>query len=160
MKKEKKLKICVDGGSRGNPGLGACAAVFFDSEGEILREEGKYLGRCTNNFAEYHGLRLALQAAARLGAEELEVFSDSELLVRQYGGEYRIKDETLAGIMAEIKKTASGFKKVSLSHIPRAKNKEADRLVNQILDNARHAPAGVDKTLAKENAAGKQPRLF
>ena len=160
MKKEKKLKIFIDGGSRGNPGHGACAAVFFDSTEAILREEGKYLGRCTNNFAEYSGLRLALGAAGRLGAEELEIFSDSELLVKQFSGEYRIKDAALAGMMAEIRKAAAGFKKISLSHVKRAKNKEADRLVNQILDNAKHVAPAVDKTLAKENAIPRQPELF
>ncbi|MDO8805220.1 MAG: ribonuclease HI family protein [Elusimicrobiota bacterium] len=160
MKKEKKLKIFIDGGSRGNPGHGACAAVFFGSSGAILREEGKYLGRCTNNFAEYSGLRLALAAAGRLGAEELEVFSDSELLVRQFSGQYRVKDETLAGIMAEIRKAAAAFKKISVSHVKREKNKEADRLVNQILDNAKHVPPAVDRILAEENAAPRQPKLF
>ena len=160
MKKEKKLKIFIDGGSRGNPGHGACAAVFFDSSGAILREEGKYLGRCTNNFAEYNGLRLALAAAGRLGAEELEVFSDSELLVRQFSGQYRIKDETLAGIMAEIRKAAGAFKRISLSHVKREKNKEADGLVNRILDNAKHAAPAVDRTLAEENSTAKQPGLF
>lgn len=160
MKKERKFRIFIDGGSRGNPGHGACAAVFLDAAGAIVREEGKYLGRCTNNFAEYSGLRLALGAAGLLGAEELEIFSDSELLVRQFSGEYRIKDETLAAMMAEIRKAAAGFKKISLSHVKREKNKEADRLVNQILDNAKHAAPAVAKTLEAENASSKQPRLF
>lgn len=150
MKKEKKLRIFIDGGSRGNPGPGACAAVFFGADGAVLREEGKYLGRCTNNFAEYGGLRLALAAAGRLGAEELEIFSDSELLVRQYSGEYRVKDAALAGLMAGVRKAAAGFKKVSLSHVPRDRNREADRLVNRILDDARKAPPALDRELAKE----------
>ena len=160
MKKEKKLRIFIDGGSRGNPGQGACAAVFWGHTGTILCEEGKYLGRCTNNFAEYHGLRLALAAAARLGAEELEIFSDSELLVRQFSGQYRVKDATLAGIMAEIRVAAAAFKKVSLSHVPRARNTDADRLVNQILDNARHAAPVLDESLAKEKFSRGQPELF
>jgi len=156
MKKEKRLRIFIDGGSRGNPGHGACAAVFFGADGAILREEGKYLGRCTNNFAEYSGLRLALAAAGRLGAEELEIFSDSELLVRQYGGEYRVKDETLAALLAEIRSAAAGFKKIMVSHVPREKNKDADRLVNRILDDARRVAPALDKALAKENAASQQ----
>ena len=160
MKKEKKLKIFIDGGSRGNPGPGACAAVFFEGSGAIICEEGKYLGRCTNNFAEYHGLRLALSAAAGLGAQELEIFSDSELLVRQFSGQYRVKDANLARIMAEIRTAAAVFKKVSLAHVPRAQNADADRLVNQILDNARHAPPGLDKSLAEDNSVGRQPELF
>jgi ribonuclease HI len=160
MKKEKKLRIFIDGGSRGNPGHGACAAVFYGAGGEVLCEEGKFLGRCTNNFAEYGGLRLALTSAARLGASELEIFSDSELLVRQYGGQYRIKDEVLAGLMSGIRAAAAHFKLISVSHVPRAKNKEADRLVNQILDNARHAAPALDRQLAKENAAPRQRELF
>ncbi len=160
MKKEKKLEIFIGGGSRGESGHGACAAVFLDSSGEILREEGKYLGRCTNDFAEYCGLRLALQTAGRLGAEELEIFSDSELLVRQFSGESRVEDPALAGLMAEVRKAAAAFKKLSLSRVKRDKNKEADRLVNQILDNARRVAPAVDKVLARENAPLKQPRLF
>ncbi|OGS12613.1 MAG: hypothetical protein A2234_05755 [Elusimicrobia bacterium RIFOXYA2_FULL_58_8] len=160
MKKEKKLRIFIDGGSRGNPGPGACAAVFFGQAGKIICEEGKYLGRCTNNFAEYHGLRLALAAAGRMGAQELEVFSDSELLVRQFSGQYRVKDATLAGIMADIRASAANFKKVSLVHVPRSGNTDADALVNRILDDARHAPPAVDAALAQENASCKQPELF
>ncbi|MHB0997579.1 MAG: ribonuclease HI family protein [Elusimicrobiales bacterium] len=159
MKKEKKLRIFIDGGSRGNPGHGACAAVFLGADGAVLREEGKYLGRCTNNFAEYGGLRLALAAAARLGAEELEIFSDSELLVRQYSGQYRVRDAALADLMAGVRKAAASFKKVTLSHVPREKNREADRLVNRILDDARNAPPALDRSLAAENAAAR-PELF
>jgi len=154
MKKEKRLRIFIDGGSRGNPGHGACAAVFLGPDGAVLREEGRYLGRCTNNLAEYNGLRLALAAAGRLGAEELEIFSDSELLVKQYAGDYRVKDAALAALLAGVKKAAAGFKKVTLAHVRRDKNKEADRLVNRILDDARNAPPALDKTLAKENGVG------
>jgi ribonuclease HI len=156
MKKEKKLRIFIDGGSRGNPGHGACAAVFFGSDGAVLREEGKYLGRCTNNFAEYGGLRLALAAAARIGAEELEIFSDSELLVKQYSGEYRVKDAALSALMEEVRAAAARFKRVTLAHVPRERNKEADRLVNRILDDAKHAAPALDKSLAKENAGQKE----
>ena len=132
--KESKLVIYIDGGSRGNPGHGACAAAMFDSRGKLLAEEGKYLGRCTNNFAEYNGLYLALSAARRLGAYSLEIFSDSELLVKQFSGEYKIKDPVLRGLMAEIKKAAAHFVKLTLSHVPRSKNTHADELVNKILD--------------------------
>lgn len=150
MKKEKKLRIFIDGGSRGNPGHGACAAVFLGADGAVLSEEGKYLGRCTNNFAEYCGLRLALAAAGRLGAEELEIFSDSELLVRQYSGEYRVKDAALAELMAGVRKAAARFRKVVLAHVPREKNREADRLVNRILDDARRVPPVVERALSRE----------
>ncbi|OGS52349.1 MAG: hypothetical protein A3J79_05090 [Elusimicrobia bacterium RIFOXYB2_FULL_62_6] len=156
-----KLNIFIDGGSRGNPGRGACAAVLLDAKGAVVKEEGKYLGHCTNNFAEYNGLLLALSAAAKLGAAELKVFSDSELLVKQFSGEYRIKDPALKGLMAEIKVLASGFKKVTLSHVRREQNEHADLLVNEILDAARNAPAPAAKSKAPERGQGPyQPDLF
>ena len=160
MKKEKKLRIFIDGGSRGNPGHGACAAVLIDEAGEIVFEEGKFLGRCSNDFAEYSGLRLALAAAARMGGQELEIFTDSDPLVRRFAGAYRGKDAGLAALMAEVREALEPFRKISLSRVPREKNKEADRLVSQLLDNARHAPPALDKSLAAENAAAgkKAPR--
>jgi ribonuclease HI len=175
--KESKLIIYIDGGSRGNPGHGACAAAILDSRGKLLSEEGKYLGRCTNNFAEYNGLYLALSAARRLGAHSLEIFSDSELLVKQFSGEYKIKDPVLRGLMAEIKKAVAPFKKIALSHVPRSKNTHADKLVNKILDDAIHSGAVPDKPrimddsfkessivrgkpVVKENSAPHQPELF
>ncbi|MBU2575343.1 MAG: ribonuclease HI family protein [Elusimicrobia bacterium] len=173
MKKEKKLEIFIDGGSRGNPGHGACAAAFFDGKGSLIEEEGKDLGHCTNNFAEYNGLVLALSAAARLGAAELKIFSDSELLVKQFNGEYKIKDAALKILMAEIKELAAGFKSVTLSHVPRSRNRHADKLVNNILDNAKNSPPRTfserakvrgpspAKTPAKERRQGLyQPKLF
>ena len=159
--KATRFVIYIDGGSRGNPGPGACAAAVFDSAGGLLAEEGRYLGRCTNNFAEYNGFSLALSAARRLGARELKVFSDSELLVKQYQGEYKIKDPVLRGLMAEIKKAAAGFSKITLSHIPRGRNSHADGLVNKILDNSAGLGAELDRSLAREN--GKklhQPELW
>jgi ribonuclease HI len=159
--KESKLIIYIDGGSRGNPGHGACAAAIFDAKGRLLAEEGKYLGRCTNNFAEYNGLYLALSAARRLGAHSLEIFSDSELLVKQFSGEYKIKDAVLRGLMTEIKKAAVHFGKLTLSHVPRSKNTHADKLVNKILDNSAGAGAALDRSVAMENAKKiHQPELF
>ena len=160
--KNKKLKIFIDGGSRGNPGHGACAAAVFDDKGVLVSEEGKYLGRCTNNFAEYNGLILALSIAGRLGAAELRVFSDSELLVKQFGGEYKIKDPVLKDLMADIKKEVRAFNSVTVSHIPRAENAHADRLVNVILDNAiARGNTGLAREIAEENRQKMhQPKLF
>ncbi|MCX5784812.1 MAG: ribonuclease HI family protein [Elusimicrobia bacterium] len=159
--KEPKLIIYIDGGSRGNPGHGACAAAIFGAGGRLLAEEGKYLGRCTNNFAEYNGLYLALYAARRLGAHSLEIFSDSELLVKQFACEYKIKDAVLRGLMEEIKKAASHFGKLTLSHVPRSKNIHADTLVNEILDNTARAGVALNKSVAMENAKKiRQPELF
>ncbi|MEI7481821.1 MAG: ribonuclease HI family protein [Elusimicrobiota bacterium] len=160
--KNKKLKIFIDGGSRGNPGHGACAAVIFDEKDVIIGEEGKYLGHCTNNFAEYTGFILALSTALRLGASELVIFSDSELLVRQFNGEYRIKDSTLQVLMGEIKKGASAFKRVTVAHVPRGRNTHADKLVNIILDNARAMKnPGLAEIITKEcERKLHQPKLF
>lgn len=160
--KNRKLKIFIDGGSRGNPGHGACAAAIFDEKGVLVGEEGKYLGHCTNNFAEYTGLILALSTARQLGASELAVFSDSELLVRQFNGQYKVKDPTLRILMGEIKKETSVFKSVTVSHVPRERNAHADRLVNGILDKARTMnKPGLPGTTGKEGERKfHQPKLF
>lgn len=131
----KKLKIYIDGGSRGNPGPSACAAVIMNERGEIIGEEGRFLGKTTNNFAEYSALHLALSVAGKLGAEKLDIYSDSELLVKQYCGEYSIKDPKLSEMMKVINKDLSKFKEVKLTHIKRSLNKLADKLVNNILDS-------------------------
>jgi ribonuclease HI len=158
----KKAKIFIDGGSRGNPGHGACAAVIFNEKGELVHEEGRYLGRCTNNFAEYNGLILALATARRLGALEAAVFSDSELLVKQFSGEYRIKDPVLRGLMAEVRKEAAALTSVTVSHVRREANVHADRLVNVILDNAgTMKDPSLARSIAKENSLKlSQPKLF
>ncbi|HOX23398.1 MAG TPA: reverse transcriptase-like protein, partial [Elusimicrobiales bacterium] len=95
-----KLLANIDGASRGNPGPGAAAAVLRNPEGSKVRECGLYLGECTNNFAEYSALALALQLAHASGAQELDICSDSELLVKQFSGEYKIKNAELAGLMS------------------------------------------------------------
>ncbi len=156
-----RLKAFTDGGSRGNPGDGACAAAIFDEKGALVREEGRYLGHCTNNFAEYNGLILALSVARDLGAAALEVFSDSELLVKQFNGEYRIKDPALRGLMDEIKKESRAFKSLTVSHVRREANAHADSLVNAILDARAagcQAPAGI--TTAERKQKPDQPELF
>jgi len=160
--KGKKIRIYIDGGSRGNPGNGACAAAIFDEKGALIREEGKYLGRCTNNFAEYNGLILALASARSLGAAELKIFSDSELLVKQFSGAYKIKDPTLRELMGGIRTAAVFFKSVNVSHVRRETNAHADGLVNDILDNAGAAnnPA-LARSVAKENIDKlHQPKMF
>jgi ribonuclease HI len=156
-----RLKAFTDGGSRGNPGDGACAAAIFDEKGCLVREEGRYLGRCTNNFAEYNGLILALSAARELGAEALDVFSDSELLVKQFNGEYKIKDPALRVLMDEIKKESRAFRSLTVTHVRREANAHADRLVNEILDAPaaeRPDPAGVSAPERRPKPG--QPELF
>lgn len=160
MKEVKKVKIYIDGGSRGNPGNGACAAVIMNEKGEIISQEGRFLGRCTNNFAEYSALHLALVVARKIGAKELEIFSDSELLVKQFSGEYAIKDAKLKEFMEIIKKEISNFKDVKINYIKRSLNKLADKLVNDIL-NSKKMTKSSNKKIAKEREENfKQEELF
>lgn len=156
----KKFDIYIDGGSRGNPGPGACAAAVFDEKGRLVEEAGKYLGHCTNNFAEYNGLILALSAACRLGAGQIKVFSDSELLVKQFNGEYKIKDPVLKELMCGIKKAAADFASVKLSHVPRSGNEHADRLVNNILDSAANGELKAENPVKGLGKSSDQPELF
>ena len=151
-----RVRIFTDGGSRGNPGPGACAAVLFDEKGALVREEGRYLGRCTNNFAEYNGLILALALAGELGVPSLEIFSDSELLVKQFNGEYRVKDPALKVLMEDIRKSARAFASVKVAHVRRGANEHADRLVNSVLD----AHAGEPTPPGEAVRGHGQPELF
>lgn len=133
--------------------------VIFDQNEKLVHEEAKYLGICTNNFAEYNALMQALSAAKYLKATHLEIFSDSDLLVRQFSGEYKIKNTVLFNLMAEIMREAAKYK-VTLSYIPRAKNKVADKLVNQILNKIK-INKRLGKSIQKENEKKfHQPDLF
>ena len=126
--------INTDGGARGNPGPGACGAIIKDQTGNIIRREGKFLGVCTNNEAEYQGLILGLETALELGANSAEVNMDSELVVKQLGGEYRVKEPRLAELYTKAKALEQKFSEMRYFAIRREKNKEADAIVNQVLD--------------------------
>ena len=126
--------INTDGGARGNPGPGACGAIIKDQTGNIIRREGKFLGVCTNNEAEYQGLILGLEIAMELGADSVEVNMDSELVVKQLRGEYRVKEPRLAEFYAKAKALEQKFSEVRYFAVRREKNKEADAIVNQVLD--------------------------
>jgi len=134
-----KITIYTDGGARGNPGPAASGYVIR-AEGKTIKEEGKYLGETTNNVAEYTAVVLALKKAKHLlGKEkiqeaEIEVCSDSELLVRQMNGEYKMENEELQKFFMEIWNFQVECGKIRFTHIPREKNKEADALVNHALD--------------------------
>lgn len=136
-----KATLFADGGSRGNPGPAASGAVLLDERGEVLREVGTYLGRTTNNVAEWTGLLTGLEAALELGVSELNVRLDSELVVRQLSGAYRVKHENLIPLYQKARGLLVRFKHVSIGHVPRKENKQADALVNRILDAHREAPA-------------------
>jgi ribonuclease HI len=134
-KAHKRLKIYIDGASRGNPGEAGAGVVICDENDQVIREFTRYLGETTNNVADYQGLLLSLENAFLLGAEEIEVFSDSELLTRQINGEYRVKNEKLKPLYQRVSDLIKNYKKFSLTHIPREKNKKADHLANKAIDN-------------------------
>ncbi len=129
-----RLVVNVDGGARGNPGPAAIAAVVQGPGGEVLEERGERIGRATNNVAEYKALLLGIERAAALGASELELVGDSELVVRQVKGEYKVKDATMRKLHAEVKQALRPFERWSIRHVRREHNAEADRLVNRALD--------------------------
>jgi ribonuclease HI len=131
-----KLVVNVDGGARGNPGPAAIAAVLRDAGGEVIDERGETIGRATNNVAEYRALLLGIEMAAAQGASEVELVGDSELIVRQVKGEYKVKDATMKELHAQVKRALTGFDSWSIRHVRREHNAEADRLVNQALDGA------------------------
>ncbi|GAC1656013.1 MAG: hypothetical protein NVS9B12_07460 [Vulcanimicrobiaceae bacterium] len=126
--------LFADGGSRGNPGHAASGAVIIAPDGTVLGEIGTYLGIATNNVAEWNGLLDGLSAARRLGIERLAVRLDSELVVKQLTGEYRVKHPDLQPFYQRAKKLLREFTHVDLKHIPRKQNKIADALVNHVLD--------------------------
>lgn len=131
-----ELFINVDGGSRGNPGPGASGWIIKDKHGKILVKEGLFFKECTNNQAEFTALKMALKAAKEFGKCSLTVKADSQLMVRQYLGEYKIKNPELQILMGEIKQLAQHFKQINITHVPREQNKEADAICNLIMDKA------------------------
>jgi ribonuclease HI len=129
-----KLVVNVDGGARGNPGPAAIAAVVQGPGGEVLEERGERIGHATNNVAEYKALLLGIELASALGAAELELVGDSELIVKQVKGEYKVKDANMRKLHTEVKAALRGFERWSIRHVRREQNAEADRLVNEALD--------------------------
>jgi len=132
-----KIVAYIDGGSRGNPGPAAAGFVLADSCGTQLAGKGFFLGQTTNNVAEYSGLLKALEAARQAGAEQLTVFSDSELLVRQINGQYKVKSEQIRPLFQKAVDLLAGFKSWQVRHILRENNQKADELVNRVL-NLKH----------------------
>jgi ribonuclease HI len=124
-----KLKIFIDGGAQGNPGPAGAGVVICDENGKIIKKISQFLDKETNNQAEYHALILALVWGKKLGGQNLEIYSDSELLVRQMRGEYKIKNLNIKPLYTAVKFILPFFKQVLFFHIPRERNKEADKLV-------------------------------
>jgi ribonuclease HI len=132
-----KVVVHVDGGARGNPGPAAIAAVASSPEDEeLLAERSAYIGEATNNVAEYRALLLGLELARELGAEEVEVVNDSELIARQIGGEYKVKHAGLKPLFTEAMNELRGFHKWAVRPVRREQNARADELVNEALDEA------------------------
>lgn len=129
-----KLKIYTDGGARGNPGPGGCGVVIYDQQNKIVGEYTKFLKKATNNQAEYEALILALQKAKALKAKELDCYLDSQLIVEQLNHQYKIKNPDLGSLFIKVWNLSQSFQKISYHYIPREKNKQADKLVNQAID--------------------------
>ena len=132
----RRLVANVDGGARGNPGPAAIAAVIATPDGEVLEQTGEPIGRATNNVAEYRALLLGIERARAFGAAELDLVGDSELVVRQVKGEYKVKDPDLRELHAQVRAALAGFERWSIRHVRREHNAEADRLVNEALDGS------------------------
>ena len=129
-----EIVVYVDGGSRGNPGPAAAAFILTDPGGAQLQAKASFLGQTTNNVAEYTAIVKALQAAKQIGAKQLTIFSDSELLVKQVNGQYRVKSEQLRPLFRQAVELLNEFESWKVRFVSREKNKEADKLVNQALN--------------------------
>jgi ribonuclease HI len=137
-----KLIVHVDGGARGNPGPAAAACVVSDGDGRVLEERAQLLGVATNNVAEYRALLLGLECARVLGASDVEVIGDSELIAKQVRGIYKVKHAAMRPLHAQAITALREFERWSIRTVPRAQNAHADALVNAALDGARATATG------------------
>ncbi len=135
-----KHLLYIDGASRGNPGKAGTGYVIRDGKGRMVQKGGRYLGRKTNNYAEYSALIDGLKRCLSLELTCLDVRSDSELLVRQLNGRYRVKSPNLAPLFKEAKKLMESFESVTITHIGREQNREADSLANLSIDTREFGP--------------------
>lgn len=132
----KKFFVYTDGGSRGNPGPSGIGVIILDSRRKKVKETSKYIGETTNNVAEYSALICGLEDALALGADEVAVYMDSELLAKQLSGEYRVRDGNMKGLFEQALAILKKFSSFEIKHIAREKNKEADRLANKAINLA------------------------
>ncbi len=130
----RRVVVFSDGAARGNPGPAGAGAVILDGAGRVLAKLGRFLGRQTNNVAEYEGLLLGLRRARAMGAREVEVRADSQLLVRQLEGSYAVKNEALRRLHAEALALLRAFDRYQVVHVPRGENKLADEMSNRAID--------------------------
>ncbi len=129
-----KLIIHSDGGARGNPGPAGIGAIVNGEDGQVVAEISQFIGHATNNQAEYQALLAGLEKAVILGADTLDCFLDSELVVKQINREYKVKNKELAPLFLKVYNLTTKFKNIRFVHIPREQNKEADRLANEAMD--------------------------
>jgi ribonuclease HI len=132
-----KLVIHVDGGARGNPGPAAVGAVIADPDGQVVDELAERIGVATNNVAEYRAVLLAISRAAELGADEVELINDSELVAKQLTGAYKVKHPAMKPLYEQARAGLARFSRWSIRSVPRAQNARADALVNEALDGRR-----------------------
>ncbi|MYA97874.1 MAG: ribonuclease HI family protein [Nitrospinae bacterium] len=130
------LRIHTDGAARGNPGPAGAAALLYDDAGNCVAEETRYLGTATNNVAEYQAFLLGLERAERLGADSVEVVTDSELMARQWSGKYRVKNAALKPLYERARETARRIGSVEVRHVRRGENAAADAAANRAIDGA------------------------
>ena len=133
---DKCLSLFTDGACRGNPGNGGAGAVLVGDSGQVVSTAKRFLGHCTNNVAEYQALLLGLEEALGRGATAISIYLDSELLVRQIQGIYRVKNPTLKPLMADILALLDRFDTWQVAHVPRSENSIADQLANEAIDEA------------------------
>jgi len=132
--KNKKVYIYTDGGARGNPGPAGIGVVILDEKKKKIKELSKYIGEATNNNAEYNALIYGCEEALLLNANEATIYLDSELVVKQINGEYRVKDEGIKPLFEKAVNALKNFKTFEIKHIDRSKNKDADKLVNKAIN--------------------------
>lgn len=133
-------RLHTDGAARGNPGEAGAGIVLYDADNRELAARSTYLGRCTNNVAEYQALILGLETARDIGCAELNIFLDSELVVRQIQGSYRVKSVDLKPLHARAVELLAGFRRWSIRHVARSENRRADELANRGIDEKIAAP--------------------
>ena len=136
-----RFRAAVDGGARGNPGPAAWGVVVLDDDDDEREGHAGLLGRATNNIAEYRALIEALRLARDAGAADVEIRSDSELIVKQIHGAYRVRHPDLKPLHAEARELIGGFDRFRIRHVRREANRQADRLVNRVLDRAEADPS-------------------
>jgi ribonuclease HI len=144
MNRDQILQLYVDGASKGNPGEAGVGVVLRDGDGKAIASLSRYIGKATNNQAEYRGLIIGLQEALALGYRELIIFTDSELMERQIKGQYRVKDKTLKQYHSRTLELLESFRSYRIRSIPRAENKEADRLASQAAKNQKSEDGSPD----------------